>query len=415
MIPDKKKTEQVHQHDIPLLDESKRSHYTESSFFSRAFIYGFFAFLVIALIWSKFAILDEVTVGDGKVIPSMQVQKIQNLEGGILTAIYVKEGDRVKKNQILLRMDNKRFAADYESARTKYLSLMASNARLLAEQTGATQISFPPEVLKDAPVLVAIENNLFQQHIQQLNVAQNTAKESYLLALKQYNITKPMVAQGLMSQLDLLKTQSMVNDLKGKIDQIEEDFQSKAHDQYNTQQTEINQLKDEMSGLADRLSRTTIHSPVYGIVNKIDISTIGGVIQPGMEIMSIVPLDDSLLIETKIRPQDIAFIHPGQKVLVKFTAYDYSIYGALEGKVEYISADAIEDPNAKASLGGQQSTTFYKILVRTNTNHLGSKAKPLPIIPGMVCTVDILTGKRSVLSYILKPILKAKAEALRER
>lgn len=418
MLPKKDSKDQVERHDLPLLEESKRAHFTEAALSTKAFLYTFFALIILVLIWAKFAILDEVAVGQGKVIPSMQVQKIQNLEGGILVGIYVKEGDIVKKNQILARMDSNQFLSDYQTARVKYYSLLASNARLIAEQSGAKTVDFPEEVKKDAPGMVAIEQNLFTQHQQQLAATMDTAKENYELAKQQYNITKPMVAEGLMSKLDLLRTQSSMNEAKGKIDQAYEEYQSKAHDLYNKQSAEFDQVKDAMVALKAKLSRTTIRSPVHGIVNDISISTIGGVIKPGEDIMTVVPIGDSLLIEAKIRPQDIAFIHANQSAKVKFTAYDSSIYGGLDGKVLYISADTITaapgSPDSTAPPG--QSQTFYKILVKTETNHLVDRAgKALPIIPGMVCTVDVLTGKRSVLSYMLKPIIKAQQSALRER
>jgi adhesin transport system membrane fusion protein len=418
MLPKKDSKEQIGKHDIPLLEESKRAHFTEAAMSTKALLYVFFALIVIGLIWAHFAVLDEVATGQGKVVPSMQIQEIQNLEGGILAEIYVKEGQVVQKNQVLARMDSSQFLSDYQTARIKYYSLLASNARLLAEQSGANTVIFPEEVQKNAPALVAIEENLFVQHQQQLAATMDTARISYELSKKQYDITKPMVAEGLMSQLDLLRTQSEMNDQKGKIDQSLEDFQSKAHDLYNTQSAELDQVHDAMVALRDKLRRTTIRSPVHGIVNNITISTIGGVIKPGETMMTIVPLGDTLLIEAKVRPQDIAFIHAGQRAMVKFTAYDSSVYGGLQGKVLYISADTITQGPGEGdgSAPPGQSQTFYKILVKTGTNHLLDKrGKALPIIPGMVCTVDVLTGKRTVLSYLLKPIIKAQQSALRER
>ncbi len=418
MLPKKDSQERIEKQDVHLLEESKRAHFIEVSLSTKAFLYAFFGLIVLALIWAKFAILDEVATGQGKVIPSMKIQEIQNLEGGILTAIYVKEGDVVKKNQVLAKMDSSQFLADYQTARIKYYSLLASNARLLAEQSGANVVVFPEDVKKEAPGLVAIEENLFIQHQQQLAATLDTAKQNYVLAKQQYNITKPMVAEGLMSTLDLLRTESGMNDAKGKINQAYEDFQSKAHDLYNTQEAQLDQVRDTMVALHDKLKRTTLRSPVNGIVNNITISTIGGVVKPGESVMTVVPIGDKLLIEAKIRPQDIAFIHPGQGALVKFTAYDSSIYGGLHGTVKYISADTITEApgSADSTAPPGQSQTFYRILVQTQTNHLkDATGKPLPIIPGMVCTVDVLTGKRSVLSYLLKPIIKAKQSALRER
>lgn len=406
-----KPKESLSTQDWEFLDESKKSFLLESPRWVNVMLYTIVAFILVFIIWAKFAVLDEVTVGEGKVIPSSQVQVIQNLEGGIVLKIYVKEGQLVEKGEILMRLDDTQFASSYEQGKAKYLALLASTARLRAEDSGATYIDFPEEVVKQAPSLVASETNLFTQHMEQLNAQLKTLQESYALAQKEYNITKPLVDEGLMSQLDLIRLNRDINDTNGKIEQAKEDFQSKAHNEFNEQSAQLTQLAEALRGLQDRLTRTTIRSPVKGTVKKINVATIGGVIQPGMEIMQIVPSEDTLLIEAKIRPQDIAFIRPDQKAMVKFTAYDFSIYGGLEGRVEYISADTIEEK----SNDGRGNLSFYKILVRTDKNYLGTTNKPLPIIPGMVCTVDILTGTKTVLDYMLKPIFKARTEALKER
>jgi len=394
-----------------ILDESKKAFLIESPRWSNLLLYGIAAVIIVLTIWAKFAIIDEYTRANGKVIPSSQVQVIQNLEGGILSEIFVHEGDTVQKGEVLLRIDDTRFASDFREGQAKYLSLLASTARLKAEDQGMTKVEYPEIIKNEAPDVMADENNLFVQRQQQLDASLSTLKRSYNLAKEELDITKPLVEEGIMSQLELIRLERQVNEIKGKIDQAREDFESKAHEEYNKQQAQLAQLTQALSAMKDRMVRTTVRSPVKGTVKKINIATIGGVIKPGMDIMEIVPLEDTLLIEAKVRPKDIAFIHPGQPAMVKFTAYDYSIYGGLHGLVEYISADTIEDAEAQ----GPKKESFYKILVRTNTNHLGTVEKPLPIIPGMVCTVDILTGDKSVLDYIMKPILKARQNALRER
>lgn len=411
MIKKDRQNERLTPEEQEILDESKKAFLIESPRWSNILLYGIAAAIVILVIWAKFAVLDEYTRANGKVIPSSQVQVIQNLEGGILSEIYVHEGDTVQKSQVLLRIDDTRFASDFREGQVKYLNLLASTARLKAEEEGKDKVTYPEIVEKEAPDVVADENNLFIQRKQQLDASLSTLERSYKLATEELDITKPLVEEGLMSQLELIRLERQVNEIKGKIDQAREDFESKAHEEYNKQQGQLSQLAQALNAMKDRMVRTTVRSPVKGTVKKINIATIGGVIRPGMDIMEIVPLEDTLLIEAKVRPKDIAFIHPGQSAMVKFTAYDYSIYGGLHGVVEYISADTIEDPEEQ----GPKKESYYKILVRTQTNHLGSDAHPLPIIPGMVCTVDILTGKKSVLDYILKPILKAKQNALRER
>jgi adhesin transport system membrane fusion protein len=396
--------------ELEFIDDSRKAMLTESPIWSNVLLYSMAAFVIIFLIWSKFAILDEITVATGKVVPSAQVQIIQSLDGGIVQKIFVKEGDIVQRGQVLIRLDNTQAKSTYDQGLAKYWALLASTARLQAEQNGDPKINFPESLLKTHPELAASEQNLFDQHMQEVNENLATAQKSFDLAQKQLAITKPLVAEGLMSEMDLLKQQQSVNDLQGKISQIREAFQSKAHDQYNDQAAQLSALMAALSGLKDRLTRTTIRSPVAGIVKNINIATVGGVIQPGMDIMEIVPLEDTLLIEALVRPADIAFIHPDQKAMVKFTAYDFSIYGGLEGTVEYISADTVKNEDNQ-----QDQQRYYKILVRTKDNHLGTAEKPLPIIPGMMVMVDIQTGKKSVLDYLLNPITKARDSALRER
>lgn len=400
----------IDQVELEFIDDSRKAMLTESPLWSNMLLYGVGIFVIFFIIWAKFAILDEITVATGKVVPSAQVQVIQSLDGGIVSQIYVKEGDIVQRGQILVRLDNTQARSTYDQGLAKYWALLASSSRLLAEQNGDEKINFPENLMKAHPELAASEQNLFDQHMQELNGDLATAQKSYDLAQKQLAITKPLVAEGLMSEMDLLKQQQSVNDIQGKISQTREAFQSKAHDQYNDQTAQISALMAALSGLKDRLTRTTIRSPVAGIVKNINITTVGGVIQPGMDIMEIVPLEDTLLVEALVRPADIAFIHPDQKAMVKFTAYDFSIYGGLEGTVEYISADTVKNDD-----NPQDQLRYYKILVRTTDNHLGTAEKPLPIIPGMTVMVDIKTGKKSVLDYLLNPITKARQSALRER
>jgi membrane fusion protein, adhesin transport system len=413
MIKKDNPLEHLSHEDENLLDESKKAFLIESPKWASGLLYSIAAFIVIGLIWAKFAILDEVTVGQGKVIPSSKVQVIQNLEGGILAAIYVKEGDTVKKGQVLLRIDDTRFTSNYREGLSKYLSLLATVSRLTAEEKDAKEVTYPKVIKENSPELIERENELFMQRRGQLDATLANLEKSYRLSQQEYNISKPLVDEGLMSQLELIRLEREVNDIKGKISQANDDYESNVRESYSKAQSELLQVTEALSALKDRMVRTTVLSPVKGKVKKINIATIGGIIQPGMDIMEIVPLEDTLLIEAKIKPKDIAFISPQQSAIVKFTAYDFSIYGGLEGVVEYISPDTITDEENKRP--GQEES-FYKILVRTKTNHLiGKDGKPLEIIPGMVCSVDILTGKKSVLEYILKPLFKAKQDALRER
>lgn len=371
-----------------------------SPFFTHVILWTSAIFLLTAIIWAHFAILNEVTKAEGKVIPSSQIQVIQNLEGGIVQEIYVKEGEEVEKGQELMKLDNTRFLATYNEAEQKIASLKIEIVRLQAEANNQP-LKFPDELLKSDPDMVSAETNLYESRQQQLS----HMKEALLLAQKELDMSTPLIKKGAVSEVEILRLQRTVNELKGNI----AEFYSKLLTQLNEDRSKLDALVAANAADSDRVKRTKVISPVKGIVKKLYVNTIGGVIQPGMEMMDIVPLDDTLLIEAKVKPADIGFIHPGQEAMVKISAYDYSIYGGLPGKVEQISADTITEKKT------QKEESYYLVRVRTNKNFLGTKAHPLPIIPGMLATVDIITGRKSVLAYLLKPILKAKQNALTER
>ena len=340
------------------LQDSSKDTIKGTRFFTHIILWVIAFFIFIFIIWANYAELDEVTVGDGKVIPSSQIQVIQNLEGGIVKKIFVKQGDIVEPGQ---------------------------------DET----------IKKQHPALVFTEIAVFEARKNE----RDQLKQDIKLAQEELNMTAPLVSKGAASPVEVLRLKRTVSELKGKLHA----YRSKTVKRYNEAQGEYETLNEEMLAAQDRFHRTTVRSPVKGIIKQIKINTVGGVIQPGMDILEIVPLDGSLLIEAKVRPDDIGFIHPGQKAMVKISAYDFSIYGGLPGKVEQISADAIIDEQDK------QQESFYLIRVRTQQNHLGSDKNPLRIIPGMQAQVDILTGRKTVMEYLLKPVLKAKQRALRER
>jgi adhesin transport system membrane fusion protein len=354
-------------------------------------------FFIIAFLWAKFAILDEVTTGEGKVIPASQIQVIQNLEGGIVKKIFVREGEIVEKDQVLMQLDDVRFGSNFRSTQLKAYALEAKIARLTAVIED-TPFEVSEEVKTKAPSLVAHEQALF---VSQEN-EQKHLQSAYDLNKREYDMTKPLVAKGAASDVEVIRLEKQMAGAREQID----NFQSRALQELNTAKGELLSVEASLDDFKDRLSRTTIRSPVKGIVKQINITTVGGVSQPGMDLIEIVPLEDTLLVEAKIRPKDIGFISSGQQAAVKISAYDYSIYGGLEGNVEKISADSVTD---------EKGDSFYMIEVRTNKNFLGPDNHPLYIIPGMVATVDILTGRKSVLSYLMKPILKVRQNALRER
>ena len=392
--------------------------------------------------------IDEVTKGDGKAIPSSKIQKIQNLEGGIVSEMFVKEGQIVEAGAPLIRLDDTRFASNVGETEADRLSMLLRVERLSAE-VDDRPLNFPEDVLKAVPGQAKSEESLYisrrqqlhdeigglqeqliqrQQELREFSSKQAQYRQQLGLQRQEINMSEPLVAQGAVSPVEVLRlkraevetrgqldattlaiprAESAIKEVQRKIDETRGKFRSDALTQLNEARTDLNKAQATGKALEDRVSRTLVTSPVRGIVNKLLVNTIGGVIQPGSDMVEIVPLDDTLLVEAKIRPQDIAFLHPGQEAIVKFTAYDYTIYGGLKAKLEQIGADTITDEDKK--------TTYYIIKVRTERSHLGTDEKPLLIIPGMVASVDIITGKKSVLSYLLKPIIRARAEALHER
>jgi len=295
--------------------------------------------LVTGATWAHFAILDEVKRGQGRVIPSQQMQVVQSLEGGLIEAILVQEGDTVQKGQVLARINSTKFSADLGEVRAK----------------------------RDA------------------------AANSLKLLSREVELTRRLYEQKVVPEIEMLRLQRQASDLAGQIAVYDETIKS----------------------AEDRVRRTELRSPVYGIINKLNVTTVGAVIQPGANLMDIVPLDDTLLVEARLKPQDIAFIRPGQDAVVKLTAYDSSVFGSLKGKVERISADTIIEEKSKS--GDEKPESFYRVVVRTDKNYLGTQENPLPIIPGMVATVEVLTGKKSVLDYLVKPARLLADEAFRER
>ncbi len=374
---------------------------------SRGLFYLIVIFFIVALLWGALAMLDEVTVGLGKIVPSSQIQIIQNLEGGILTELSVHEGEVVKKDQVLVRLSDTKSTANYKEGRKRYLAFLASNARLFAQSNGHDKVAFPPEVLDEASDSVKIETKLFQSQMKSFDESISYLSKSYRLGNEELQKTKPLLAKGAASEVEIIRLERQVNDLKGQIEDKKNKFKADAQSEHNKNQLEIQGLEQSNIYSADQLTRTTIKSPVNGAVKKLHVVTLGGVIQPGMTIMEIVPIEDNLLIEARVKPNDIAFLKIGQEATVKVSAYDFSTYGGIKGILEQISADTMIDEKSGES--------YFLIKVRTDKNYIVRDEKHLPIIPGMTAEVDVLTGRKSVLSYLMKPLLKTKQNALRER
>ena len=359
---------------------------------SRGLFYLIVIFFIVALLWGALAMLDEVTVGLGKIVPSSQIQIIQNLEGGILTELSVHEGEVVKKDQVLVRLSDTKSTANYKEGRKRYLAFLASNARLFAQSNGHDKVAFPPEVLDEASDSVKIETKLFQSQMKSFDESISYLSKSYRLGNEELQKTKPLLAKGAASEVEIIRLERQVNDLKGQIEDKKNKFKADAQSEHNKNQLEIQGLEQSNIYSADQLTRTTIKSPVNGAVKKLHVVTLGGVIQPGMTIMEIVPIEDNLLIEARVKPNDIAFLKIGQEATVKVSAYDFSTYGGIKGILEQISADTMIDEKSGES--------YFLIKVRTDKNYIVRDEKHLPIIPGMTAEVDVLTGRKSVLSYL---------------
>jgi len=399
----------------------------------------------VFVIWSAVANLDEVTRGDGKVIPSKQLQVLQSIDGGLVSEILVHEGDIVQPNQLLIKIDETRFASSVKENQAQALGLMAKAARLKALSDGKP-FEPPAEVVKNEPEMVTQERQLYEakrdemqagvsiarqqlaQRQQELNEAQARraqASQGFDLTSRELAVTRPLINSGAVSEVELLRLerdvsryrgerdmasaqltriQAAINEAQRKIEEVELTFRNDAGKELSETMAKLNSLTEGGVALSDRVKQSSIRSPVKGTVKRLLVNTVGGVVQPGKDMIEIVPLEDALLLEARVLPRDIAFLRPGQPAMVKFTAYDFSIYGGLEGTLEHIGADTVTDEKGNA---------FYTVRVRTSRSGFGDAN--LPIIPGMVAEVDILTGKKSVLSYLLKPVLRAKNIAMTER
>ena len=399
----------------------------------------------ILLLWSAFAVLDEVTRGEGKVIPSRQIQILQSMDGGIISEILAREGQTVKAGDLLLKVDPTRMVSSLRENQSQYLALLAKAARLRALAEGSRFVP-PAEVAKQAPEIVEQERTLYEsrraeldatigvarqqssqrsQELISMRARREQAAQSYTLTARELDMTRPLARTGAVSDVELLRLEREVARYRGerdsanadipriesavaeanrKIQELDLTFRNVARSELSEVNAKLSTLSEGSTALEDRVKQTEIRSPVNGTVKQLKVNTVGGVVQPGKDIIELVPSDDALLLEAKVLPRDIAFLRPGQKALVKFTAYDFAVYGGLEATLEQIGADSVVDEKGNA---------YFVVRVRTLSNTIGHQK--LPIIPGMVAEVDILTGKKTVLSYLLKPILRAKAKAMTER
>ncbi|AXH12921.1 HlyD family type I secretion periplasmic adaptor subunit [Halarcobacter bivalviorum] len=413
-------------------------------------------FFISAIVWAFYAEVDELARGSGKVIPSEKIQTIQSLDGGIISDILVSEGDKIKRGQALMKIDTTRFQASLEENQNIYNHLLVTRIRLLEESKidldkEIPNLDFPEELKKKVNGFALNDEILFQKRVSELKSTIKILDDQYeqkkqelvetksqmeqlrkrlLIIREEMDTIKRLVDKGSKSIVELLNIRKEYNQLEGeyistklsiprlklaiqeftnrKEERIRK-FKSEVFNELQKLNTEINKYESKLVSAQDKIEKTVLVSPVNGIVKQININTIGGVVRSGVDLIEIVPNSETLLVEVKIDPKDIAFINPSQEAVVKLTAYDFSIYGGLEGKIVEISADSIKDEDSK------ENRTYYKVVIKTNKNHLEKNGEKLPIIPGMIASVDIKTGKKTILDFILKPILKTKQNALHER
>lgn len=411
---------------------------------ARRLLWAIVITFVALLVWAANAPIDEIARGDGKVIPSRQLQVLQSIDGGIVQSIPVREGDIVEPGQLLVALDSTRFLSNFRESRAKYLAVSAEVSRLEA-LTGETELKFSEEVSEEAPELVAQERVLYQTsldelksqvaiHKQQLQQRQQDLEEARSnleqfnetleLANRELEVTRPLLAIGAVSEVemirlerdvtsargevrkahaDIARTQAAIEEAQAKIQEVEVRMKNQWRNQLAESSAQLKALENAETGLADRVQQTEIRSQVKGKIQRLKTNTLGGVVTPGSDVVEILPLDDQLIIEARIAPKDIAFIHPGQEAMIKFTAYDFAIYGGLKADVTHISPDTITD---------EDNNTYYQVRLKTREQGFDEN---LPIIPGMTTQVDITTGQKTVLEYLLKPILRATDKALSER
>ncbi len=443
-----KNAKKYSQTDIEFMDSLSAAVLSDSPAKTNILLYAVTLVVLSLIAWANYAKLDERTQGAGRLIPSRQIQVVQNLEGGIIKEIKVVEGDAVKKGQILVVIDSTGAGSSFEEGQSVINELRARTIRFSAE---AGIRSFKDGVRKEkdlAPDLLKKEKRLYdtnisrkqseidvlKQRIRQRKIELSDTlmsienlKSSKEMMAREMELTEPMFEKRLVSELEFIQLKQKVLDkkheyesavnevesLKSKIEEsqnqleeIQSRHKSEAQEELNKALAEISRMEKNQVAIEDRVMRTNVRSPVDGTVKQLLFNTVGGVVKPGMDIVEIVPNDDKLLVEAKIRPSDIAFLYPGLKAVVKLTAYDYSIYGGLDGKVVHISADTITD---------DRQEEFYLVRILTEKTFLGTESDKKEIIAGMTAQVDIITGKKTIMQYLMKPILRAKNNALRER
>lgn len=400
------------------ISDSKAAIMNKTTVLANSILYAVVSLVVVSLTWSYFAEIDQITPGTGKIIPASKVKVIQSFDGGIIDNIFVNEGDQVQPNQVLVKLDDTRHTADYLNAYDKYWALSAMVARLTSEMMVANQIDFPKILLEKKPELADRETKLFETRREAGQKEFVILEHQLELAKKEFDMYQKLVSNGVVSMIDYYRAQRRIDDIKEKILRLQASFRESVLTELNQKKSELASLTEQLASFRDKIALTTIRSPTLGIIKKIRITTVGGTVTPGMDIMEIVPLSDALVVEAHIHPNDIEFVHVGQPAKVRLAAYDYTVYGSLHGIVEYVSADTMDDSKSlPGDLNPESRNTllYYIVKIRIDANSFVGKVNPIKIIPGMIANVQIVTGKKRILDYLLKPLIKAKEEALRER
>lgn len=407
-----------------------------------------FSFFIVFVLWASFATLDETARGEGQIIPTSQIQVIQNLEGGIVDEFFVTNGATVKKDQPIMRLRDVGANSEFGSNQARYLGLMAAIIRLQAEVEGKTTVEFTEDIQKGAPKSVIEELAAFRANQDKINnqvrvlqeqlsqrkqeVSELTTRlrdlESVIrLSREEKSMIEPLVARGSAPKIELVQLErgirekqtelngvreaipranAAIAEAQARITEMKATRTAEAQAELAAKTAEMSAVKEMLGALEDRKDRTEIRSPVNGTIKDFKINTVGGVVKPGDPIVEIVPIDEQLLVEAKIRPSDIARLRPNMPAMVKITAYDFTIYGGLKGEVTDISADTIKN---------EKGESFYRVKVRTFESVLKRKGEDLPIIPGMIATVDIQTGHKTVMEYLLKPFVKTMQNSMNEK
>lgn len=393
--------------DQAFMDELRAAQLVEATPRANSVLLLMLVALVAGIAWAAWTRVDVVARSSARVIPEGREQVIASLEGGLLARLMVREGAQVQKGQPLAQIDPTRFEAQQAETEGRRLALKGTLARLRAEAAGRP-LSFPPEV-RESRAIVEAETESFEARRQALQDAVATTRRSQGLLARELDVAEAMSSRGLMSEVEVMRLRRQMNDLQLQSQERINRFRQEATNDLVRVQTELAQLEEQLAGRADVLRRTVLTSPVDGIVKVIRTVTVGGVIAPGATIMEIVPIGQTVLVEARISPRDIGFVRVGQPAEIKLSAYDYTTYGGLQGTVEVISPDALGDPDR----AGGPDATYYRAMVRATERHLVSRGKELPVMPGMTGTVEIRTHERSVMSFLLRPMLKSK-EAFRE-